>query len=160
MQRQDAAAVVTEAGAADLDTVRELFTEYQRGLGVDLCFQGFADELATLPGDYAAPRGALWIARLNGVAVGCVGLRPTRGEDAELKRLYVRPAARGHGLGKRLTLLALARARDLGYAGVVLDTLPSMRAAQALYRAQGFAPVDGYYATPLVGTLFYRCPLR
>jgi putative acetyltransferase len=121
--------------------VADLLREYEADIGVSLCFQGFAGELAELPGQYALPKGQMIFARteVDGL-VGCVALRPVAGEPelCEMKRLYVRPAARGTGLGRRLAIAALAEARRLGYTRICLDTLFSMTAAQALYRALGF----------------------
>jgi GNAT superfamily N-acetyltransferase len=137
-----------------IPAVRELFEEYAAQLGVDLCFQNFAEELATLPGAYAPPRGGVWIARVDGRDAGCVALRPLREGDAELKRLYVRAAFRGYGLGLRLTRTALDFARAAGYRRVLLDTLPEMTEAQALYRHLGFKPVPEYAPHPVPGTIW------
>jgi putative acetyltransferase len=118
-----------------------LLLDYERGIGVSLCFQNFAQEVAGLPGDYQPPKGQMILARgAGGALVGCVCLRPVSGspESCELKRLYVRREARGSGLGRRLTLAALQEARRLGYKHICLDTLFSMREAQSLYRALGF----------------------
>jgi len=118
-----------------------LLRDYETGIGVSLCFQNFAQEVAGLPGDYQPPNGQMILARsAEGTLVGCVCLRPVSGspEICELKRLYVRPVARGSGLGRRLTLAALQEARRLGYKRIRLDTLFGMREAQALYRALGF----------------------
>jgi ribosomal protein S18 acetylase RimI-like enzyme len=136
----------------DLGTVRGLFEEYAAWLGVDLCFQGFAAELAGLPGRYAPPAGGLWLADDGGAAAGCVALRPLAADRAEAKRLYVRPAYRGTGTGRALAEHALAAAA--GYRRVCLDTLPRMTAAIALYRSLGFAETGPYYANPVPGALF------
>jgi ribosomal protein S18 acetylase RimI-like enzyme len=120
--------------------IGELLREYEQAIGVSLCFQNFAAELAHLPGAYAPPRGQLIVASSAAGLVGCVALRPVAGDAdlCELKRLYVRPAARGTGLGRRLTLAALDEARRLGYRRICLDTLVGMTQAQGLYRALGF----------------------
>src|SRR5437773_1455837 len=117
------------AGPEDVAAARTLFQEYQRALGVDLCFQGFAEELAGLPGEYAPPRGRLLLAEADSdrALLGCVALRPLDARAAEMKRLYLRPAARGHGLGRRLVEAVMAEAETIGYACLRLDTLPSMR---------------------------------
>lgn len=138
----------------DLAVVRGLFEEYAAGTGVDLCFQGFAAELAGLPGRYARPAGGVWIAETDGAAVGCVAVRPLADDRAELKRLYVRPAGRGNGVGRALVETALTAAAGAGYREIVLDTLPTMAGAIALYRALGFAEVEPYCLNPVPGALF------
>jgi len=138
------AEAVLEYGFAEAEraAIACLFSDYETAIGVSLCFQNFAAEVAGLPGLYAPPGGQLILARaaLGEGLLGCVGLRPVAGAPAvcEMKRLYVRPPARGSGLGRRLVLAALREARRIGYARICLDTLPSMQAAQALYRALGF----------------------
>jgi ribosomal protein S18 acetylase RimI-like enzyme len=139
---------------ADIETARGLFLEYARSLGFSLCFQGFDEELATLPGSYAPPQGRLEIARVDGNVAGCVGLRPLDGDRCEMKRLYVRPAFRGHGLGRRLAEFAIAEARTIGYQHMVLDTLESMTAARALYASFGFREIPAYYNNPLDGVIY------
>jgi GNAT superfamily N-acetyltransferase len=144
----------------ELPLVRELFREYGDSLGIDLSFQGFDDELARLPGEYAPPRGGLLIACEGEEAVGCVGLRPLEPADAcELKRLYVRPASRAGGVGRALTLAAIDEARRLGYARMRLDTLPSMGAARRLYAALGFREIEPYRFNPVAGTQFLELEL-
>ncbi|MGZ5181956.1 MAG: GNAT family N-acetyltransferase [Ramlibacter sp.] len=142
---------------------REIFREYALGLGVDLCFQGFEQELAALPGDYAPPRGALLLATVDGAVAGCVALRPLDSSDypnaAEMKRLYVRKAFRGFGLGRQLAEAALDAARQAGYACVLLDTLDDMEAARALYEDLGFAPIDPYYHNPIPGAHYLKVDL-
>jgi ribosomal protein S18 acetylase RimI-like enzyme len=148
---------IARAGSsADLDAVKRLFTAYASALGIDLSYQGFEEELAGLPGKYAAPSGALLIARaMDGEPLGCVALRPL--DDAgrcEMKRLYVSPRARGLGLGKALINAVIAEAIRIGYREMRLDTLPTMGEAIALYRKAGFLPIDPYYETPMAGTIF------
>jgi ribosomal protein S18 acetylase RimI-like enzyme len=138
----------------DLVVVRALFEEYAAGVGVDLCFQGFADELAGLPGRYARPGGGVWLATEGGGAAGCVALRPLADGACEVKRLYVRPAFRGTGLGRTLAERVLAEAAAMGYRRVLLDTLPSMAGAIRLYRALGFEEVPAYCHNPVPGALF------
>ena len=137
-----------------MPAVRALFEEYQRGLGVSLCFQGFEAELAGLPGDYAPPRGGLWLAEQPGGLAGCVALRPLDTGSAELKRLFVREAFRGRGLGRLLARHAIDFAREARYAEVKLDTLPRMAEAQALYGALGFRDIAPYNVNPIGGVRF------
>jgi ribosomal protein S18 acetylase RimI-like enzyme len=138
----------------DIPVVRQLFREYAAGLGIDLCFQDFETELATLPGKYAPPRGRLILARDGGGAVGCVALRPIDGTACEMKRLYVRPNARSRQLGRRLAERICHEARDAGYGRICLDTLPTMTAAIRLYSSLGFRPVEPYVFNPVEGALF------
>ena len=150
------------AEALDGDSVaacRELLAEYRQGLGVSLCFQGFDDELATLPGAYARPRGRLLIARIVGEPAGCVALRPLDADNAELKRLYIRPAYRGMGLGRVLAECAIDEARAIGYRTLKLDTLPGMAPAQHLYSELGFVDCGPYNDNPLQGVRFMSLAL-
>lgn len=146
--------------AADIARARALFEEYAAGLGVDLCFQGFAEELAALPGAYAPPRGCLLLAGPPDAAVACVALRPLPGAGAasnrvgEVKRLYVRPEARGRGLGERLVRTLLDVARAAGYRELKLDTLAAMIAARRLYERLGFGACPPYYENPLAGVVY------
>jgi putative acetyltransferase len=150
--------------ADEMDLVREIFRDYAQRLGVDLCFQDFDAELATLPGEYAAPRGALLLARCDGRLVGCCALRPLDAADypnaAEMKRLYVRPAARGLGLGRRLAEATLDAARVAGYGCVLLDTLDDMEAARALYEELGFQEIPPYYHNPIAGSHYLKVDLK
>ncbi len=139
-------------GPADIETVRVLFLEYAEGLGFSLCFQDFDAELAGMPGDYAPPAGGLWLAESNGAAIGCIGLRPLEPGICEIKRLFLRPAARGLGLGRGLAETAIAAAREQRYNAMRLDTVDSMVAAQTLYRALGFCerPPYGSHRHPML----------
>ena len=144
----------------DLAAVRRLFTAYAQSLDFSLCFQGFDEELAGLPGKYApAERGALLLARLNGEAVGVVGLRDLGDGIAEMKRLYIDPAGRGHNFGRTLTDAVLAEARRYGYRAVRLDTFPSMVAANRIYDALGFHDIPPYYDNPLPGARYRELKL-
>jgi len=148
------------AGPDRVATVRALFLEYAESLGFSLCFQGFDRELAGLPGDYAPPRGRLWLAVEDGAAAGCVALRPESGDAAEMKRLYVRPAFRGRGLGRALAEAACDEARELGYARLRLDTVPRMREAISLYQAMGFREIAPYRENPIPGARYLELDLR
>jgi len=145
---------------SDVEACRELFREYEKGLGVSLCFQDFDKELATLPGAYSRPRGRLLLARVAGAPAACAALRPQPGDAAEMKRLYVRPRFRGMGLGRALAEIIVDEARSLGYASVRLDTLPTMREAHGLYEAMGFREVAPYYENPVAGTLYLELTLK
>ena len=138
----------------DLAAVRHLFREYADGLGVDLCFQDFEAELATLPGKYSPPRGRLMLAWNGAEAVGCVALRPLKGDACEMKRLYVRPGVRGQHLGRRLAQQICRDASDAGYRRICLDTLPAMSAAIRLYSALGFQAIEPYVFNPIEGAIF------
>lgn len=155
--------LITPADSHDIDIAREIFREYAEGLGVDLCFQGFEAELASLPGDYAAPRGALLLALVEGAPAGCCALRPLDTVDypnaCEMKRLYVRRAFRGFGLGRQLAEAMLAGARQAGYACVLLDTLDDMEAARALYGELGFKEIAPYYHNPIAGAHYLKADL-
>lgn len=143
----------------DVEEVRKLFREYQAALGVDLCFQGFADELAALPGAYARPLGRLLLAEDGETVLGVIALRPLHGGDCEMKRLYVRPAGRGKGVGRLLARAVLHEARVQRYARIVLDTLPMMGEAQALYRSLGFVEIAPYYDNPIPGAKYMALKL-
>jgi ribosomal protein S18 acetylase RimI-like enzyme len=143
----------------EIEIVRALFAEYAAELPVDLAFQGFETELATLPGTYAGPEGVLLLAWADGLAAGCVGLRPFAPGACELKRLYVRPAFRGRGLARHLATAALAEARGRRYARMLLDTLPGMVEAQRLYRTLGFREIGPYRANPVPGAKYMELAL-
>jgi len=142
-----------------VEACRRLFVEYQQGLGVSLCFQGFDQELAMLPGDYARPRGRLLLARISGEPAGCVALRPLADGAAEMKRLYVRSAFRGMGLGRTLAECVIDEARSLGYRALKLDTLPAMIEAQRLYAELGFVDTVPYNDNPVQGVRFLTLDL-
>jgi ribosomal protein S18 acetylase RimI-like enzyme len=144
----------------DIPDARRLFREYADGLGVSLCFQGFEEELAGLPGKYEPPAGRLLLAWAGHDLAGCVALRPLESGDCEMKRLYVRPAARGERLGRRLAERVIDEARAIGYRRICLDTLPTMVEAQALYRSLGFLPIEPYVYNPIEGAMHLGLQLR
>lgn len=147
--------------ATDIELARALFTEYADWLNVDLCFQGFDEELRTLPGAYVPPRGRLLLAGHEADAFACIALRPlAQPALGEIKRLYVQPAHRGEGWGRRLVAAILADARAIGYEELKLDTLNWMSAARALYEAAGFRSCAPYYANPLPGVVYLSLRLR
>jgi putative acetyltransferase len=145
----------------DLPAITSLFRAYAASLPIDLGYQGFDGELASLPGKYAPPTGALLIARdANGAALGCVAMRPLDERGVcEMKRLYVAPAGRGQGLGRALAHAIIEAARAAGHREMRLDTLASMHEAQALYRALGFTEIAAYYDSPIENTVFMRLAL-
>jgi ribosomal protein S18 acetylase RimI-like enzyme len=152
--------VIPASTDSDIIAIRQLFEYYATSIAVDLGFQQFEQELASLPGTYSPPRGALFLARADGSAVGCIGLRPFSDSLGEIKRLYVVPAFRGHGLARSLVSSAIAAAKNIGYSALVLDTLSSMRSAIALYESFGFQRTDAYYPNPLPDVLYFRMSLE
>ena len=149
--------------AAELQTARELFSEYAAALGVDLCFQNFEAELASLPGEYAEPGGALLVAFVDGEPAGCGALRALPDVDypnaCEMKRLYVRKAFRRFGLGRVLTQQLMDLATQAGYSTLLLDTLDDMEAARGLYASLGFADIPPYYFNPIPGAHYLKVDL-
>ena len=144
----------------EIEMVRTLFQEYAAWLNIDLCFQGFPEELASLPGLYVPPRGRLLIAWSDNEAGGCVALRPLKDGVCEMKRLFVGPRFRGQSVGRKLAEQIVADARHIGYSSMVLDTLPSMGLALRLYERLGFVRCGAYYETPLKETVFMELKLK
>ena len=143
--------------AEDIEIAGKMFREYQEWLGVDLCFQDFENELATLPGKYSPPCGEIFIAYQNDQVAGVVALRPVGLPEAgrsEMKRLYVRDEFRGQGLGRKLADLVVSFAKDADYKVMVLDTLPHLEAALKMYASMGFAETAPYYENPLPGVVY------
>ena len=158
------ARILQVSTSAHLEVTRQLFQEYAQSLGFSLCFQNFDQEIASLPGDYAPPSGRLLLAEVDGEAAGCVALHALAAPDqenlCEMKRLYLRPAFRGLGLGRRLAEQAIAEARAIGYRRMRLDTIPSVMAdAVALYRRLGFREIPPYRLNPIEGALYMELEL-
>ena len=147
---------ILPATTQDIEEVRTLFGEYSRLVSEALCFQNFDQELEALPGSYAPPEGALLIARDGEKAAGCVALRRLADGSGEMKRMYVRDAYRGSGLGRRLALAIIDEARKRKYGRVVLDTLPKLAPAIALYRDLGFRETGPYLASPTPGAICFE----
>ncbi len=155
--------LTTPLSATDLEGVRILFLEYASSLKIDLCFQNFQQELAGLPGEYGAPRGALFLATVRGNFAGCCAMRPLDAVDysnaCEMKRLYVRPQYRGLRLGRMLAEAVLDAARIAGYDNILLDTLDDMESARALYQELGFEEIPPYYFNPIAGAHYLKAEL-
>ncbi len=149
---------------AQIEEARKLFLEYEKNIGVSLCFQNFEKEVRELPGDYAEPSGLLLLAIDDGSTAGCCALRPMEKGDypktAEMKRLFVRPTHRGRGIARNLVVAVIDRAVSLGYETIILDTLKSMTEAQALYIKMGFKEIPSYYPNPIEGTRYMKLDLR
>lgn len=155
--------LIDAASPSHHDVARSLFGEYAASLAVDLCFQNFQAEVAGLPGEYAAPNGALLLASVDGQAAGCGAVRPLADVDyanaCEMKRLFVRPAFRRFGLGRLLAQGLLDRASQAGYSTLLLDTLDDMEAARGLYVSLGFVEVPPYYYNPIPGSHYLKVDL-
>ena len=164
-QRHKPDIVLLSPGApAQFELTREIFREYAASLPIDLCFQNFEGELATLPGDYAAPRGLLLLAQVDGELAACGALRPLEDVDyanaCEMKRLYVRTAFRRFGLGRLLAQALMDEARRIGYSAMLLDTLDEMEAARELYASLGFEDIPPYYFNPIAGAHYLKADLN
>jgi len=146
--------------AADLDLIRRLFREYEKAIGIDLCFQNFESELASLPGDYALPSGCLLLARVDDRPVGCVALRRIDSDTCEMKRLYLRPECRGFGYGRLMAQRTISEAGSRGYTKMRLDTLPTMTEAIALYESLGFTRIEPYRFNPIAGAVYMEKNLQ
>jgi len=150
---------IRAAGEDDIEAVRSLWREYWDAAGLAPEFQGFAGELRNLPGDYGPPRGLLLVAWIDGEPAGAIALRPVDESSCEAKRLYVRPAARGQGVGGALLHRVIVHARSLGYRTLYGDTLPSMKDALGMYRRLGFRESGPYSSNPTPGAIYLRLPL-
>jgi GNAT superfamily N-acetyltransferase len=152
--------IVDGDSAERIELVRELFVEYSESLGVDLCFQNFAEELAGLPGEYARPKGRLLLAFNEPELAGCGALRAIDDAVCEMKRVYVREAFRGKGVGRMLVEALIGGARGIGYERMRLDTLPSMARAQEMYRSMGFREIAPYRVNTVAGAKFMELDLK
>jgi GNAT superfamily N-acetyltransferase len=151
---------VQAESAAQVAHARELFAEYAQSLGMNLCFQNFEQELADLPGDYAPPDGRLLLADYAGQWAGCVALHKWGDGICEMKRLYLRPAFRGKGLGRVLAESIIAEARAVGYQRMRLDTIePIMKDAVEMYRKLGFREIAPYRPNPIAGAMYMELQL-
>ena len=157
---QQQVTIIAASTPEHVRTARELFIEYQQAIGVDLYFQGFEQELAGLPGDYAPPDGQLLLAMVGGQVAGCVALRRFSDGVSEMKRMYVRPAFKGKRIGRAMAVELIRRAREIGYSKMRLDTLPFMKEAIALYRSLGFKDIGAYRLNPVEGTVYLELDLR
>lgn len=142
-----------------LEHARELFAEYQVGLGIDLCFQGFDEELRSLPGRYGPPSGALMVVYDGEQPVACGAVREIGVGISEMKRLYIRPTFRQHGLGRKISEMLIAKAVDLGYRVMRLDTLRRLEPAVKLYESLGFREVEPYNYNPEPDIAYYEISL-
>ena len=142
-----------------LTQIRMIFREYRASLGIDLSFQDFEQELLGLPGKYVAPYGRLYLAFIGDYPAACIALRPFSDTECEMKRLYVRPAYRGHGLARLLAGQIIDDARAVGYSSMLLDTLSDMTAARRLYESLGFYYIEGYCFNPVPGACYMRLDL-
>lgn len=156
---QAAICIVQALTTEEIAVARILFKEYATWLAIDLSFQNFDEELANLPGDYAPPDGRLLLAQCGTETAGCVALRRFQNRACEMKRMWVRPGFRGRGLGRLLAEKLIAEARTLGYSRMVLDSLPSLGSAIALYRSLGFREIPPYRYNPEPGAVFMQLEL-
>jgi len=160
MVREQMIEYLTDLEKRDLLDARKLLIEYADWLNLDLSFQGFSEEIETLPGRYSPPEGALILARVDGVAAGCVALRKLSSLVCEMKRLFVRPSYRGMGIGKQLVARIIEEAIKRHYQFMRLDTLPLMKDARKIYQDMGFYPISPYYDNPIVGAEFMELNLE
>lgn len=155
--------LISPESPAQWEETRLILRDYAQSLAVDLCFQNFEQELASLPGEYAGPQGLMLLALVDGQVAGCGGFRPLADVDyanaCEMKRLYVRPAFRRFGLGRSLAQALIERASGAGYSCMLLDTLDDMEAARGLYESLGFVDIPPYYYNPIAGAHYLKVEL-
>ena len=153
-------AIKQVTSAEDIEAAKTLFRDYETWLGMSLCFQGFEEELASLPGKYAPPEGRLFLAFIENELAGCIALRKLEADVCEMKRLFLCENARGHGLGNQLIEKLIDEARQIGYTKMRLDTYPpKMGKAVTLYESHGFRPIEKYYDNPHEGVMFMELDL-
>ena len=152
--------IVTASSLEQIDAARTLFREYAAWLDVDLCFQGFEQELAELPGEYQVPSGRLLLAYYGEKLAGCAALRGFEGGVCEMKRLFVRAEFRALGIGKALATAIIEEARRAGYSEMRLDTLSVMKEARSLYSSLGFQEMPPYRYNPIQGAVYMRLSLK
>jgi len=152
--------IIHAESTLQIEEIRKLFREYQRFLNVDLCFQSFEEELASLPGKYSPPKGSLLLAVENEKFIGCVALRKLEDNICEMKRLYVKPEYRGKGFGKVLAEEIIEEAKKIGYSFMRLDTLTKLNKAMNLYRTLGFKKIKSYYSNPLDEVVYWELELK
>ncbi|MBD7937510.1 GNAT family N-acetyltransferase [Cytobacillus sp. Sa5YUA1] len=157
--KENAVVHYKSATVENYPVVRELFTEYADSLGIDLNFQDFEGELASLPGKYGSPDGSILLAIVDGKVAGCIAYRKLADKVCEMKRPYVRKAYRNLGIGKELVLRLIEEAKGIPYESMRLDTLATMKSAQKLYRAIGFYEIPPYTYNPVAGTLYMELKL-
>ena len=152
--------ITNKSNPEQIEQVKALFREYANWLSVDLSFQRFEEEMLALPDNYSAPEGALFLAKVNGLPAGCVAVRRFDNSTCEMKRLFVRDAYKGHGVGKALAAKAIEAGKELGYQRMLLDTLAHMRPAIELYTALGFQPIAAYYDNPISNAVYLSMMLE
>jgi carbonic anhydrase len=153
--------IIAAESSDEIEEVRKLFLEYAEWLGFSLCFQNFDEELATLPGKYSSPEGRLYLVKTGNKYIGCIGLRKYENEICEMKRLYIKPEARGLGIGHKLVELIINDAKKIGYKKMRLDTIKNqMAAAIEIYKKNGFVETESYYKNPDPHTLYMELDLN
>ncbi|MGR3809484.1 GNAT family N-acetyltransferase [Jiulongibacter sp. NS-SX5] len=151
--------MIREAAISEMDKAKELFREYEEWLGLDLCFQGFEEELRSLPGKYAEPEGSILFYETENEVAGIIALRALEKGICEMKRLYVRPEFRGNKIGRKLSLEIINKAKTLGYRKMKLDTLARLKPAVRIYRELGFTETKAYNYNPDETVMYFELDL-